>query len=210
MSPRSHTSYGEGPGWVLSSQVITVLPRDHLSWHFPARGWAPIGTQGACEKCYLPLPHALAPRALRPGKGVCLGPPQAAPGPVSRHQQAQTCGRPSPPRRSLRRAGGRAARGRDSSRHRVSLKRSWEGEPTWAAAGPDGARSPAPITGQVSPGSAAIVGGRASQGAPAEALRGKGEQACSGRGSGGLQRWGRARQGKMRSAPSLRTPVSWV
>lgn len=28
--------------------------------------------------------------------------------------------------------------GQDSSRGRVSLKWSWEGEPTWAAAGPDG------------------------------------------------------------------------
>lgn len=49
-------------------------------------------------------------------------------------------------------------------RDRISLKRSWEGEPTWAAAGPDGARSPALIKGQVSPGSRAIVGGPASGG----------------------------------------------
>lgn len=46
-------------------------------------------------------------------------------------------------------------RGRGSARHRVSVKRSREGEPTWAAAGPDGARSLALIKGRV----AAIVGG---------------------------------------------------
>lgn len=45
--------------------------------------------------------------------------------------------------------------GRGSARHRVSVKRSREGEPTWAAAGPDGARSLALIKGRV----AAIVGG---------------------------------------------------
>ena len=28
--------------------------------------------------------------------------------------------------------------GRDRARGRISLKRSWKGEPTWAAAGPDG------------------------------------------------------------------------
>lgn len=45
--------------------------------------------------------------------------------------------------------------GRGSARRRVSVKRSREGEPTWAAAGPDGARSLALIKGRV----AAIVGG---------------------------------------------------
>lgn len=48
--------------------------------------------------------------------------------------------------------------GRDRARGRISLKRSWKGEPTWAAVGPDGVRSPALIKGQVSPRSVAIVG----------------------------------------------------
>lgn len=54
--------------------------------------------------------------------------------------------------------------GEGQVRGRVSLKRSWEGEPTWAAVGPDGVRSPGLIKGQVSPGSVAIVGGPGPQG----------------------------------------------
>lgn len=154
-----------------------------------------------------PPPPSSDPRSPKATQGHVLS-PQAAPGPVSQPQQAQAC-RQLSPLWSLWRAGGPRGRdwGRDSSGGRVSLKRSREGDPTWAAVGPDGARSPALIKGQVSPGSVAIVGGRASGWGHLQRLSvGKRRRPSPGRGPVACRSGGGARQGEKRLGP--RSPAT--
>lgn len=135
---------------------------------------------------YLPCHSHLSPRSLGLGRAMHSVPRSAR-------------GLDSGSSHSLLRAGGCGQGwGRDSVRGRVSLKRSWEGEPTWAAVGPDGARSPALIKGRVSRGSAAIVGGPGLQGHLLRLSVGKGSRPSRRWGPVAHRRrggWGRGRMG---------------